>query len=150
MSERGSCLGGTMRSHSGIHVKLGSHILACLAAFTVLALPLAGCAASGPFDALPREDLPGGQSSDAELETDSLRLLGIDQDGVSFYVAEKASNRETCLLAAVPGEDEAMSCGGAFPITLTYADFRASLSDTPAPTPPDSGEAVGDFLIVSR
>ncbi|MDR6866088.1 hypothetical protein J2Y69_000673 [Microbacterium resistens] len=114
---------------------------------------LASCSASEPFGDVPQAALPSSVGSDWEAPVkDSLRLLGEDSSGVSYYVGRWGeSQAEKFCLVIVKTNDFSRSCSETLPITGELTGTRATLSsgDVASPTP-DGSELVGKYLVVAR
>lgn len=112
---------------------------------------LAGCTASATDEVLASGDaaiVPASATSDlAEtIVDDSLRRLGEDSEGHTYYVAE-AADPATGLCILIDGLDDGPVLGcGAMPLTVSSGGVSARLSINM--TPVDSGERIGDFLVV--
>ncbi|MBG9887355.1 MULTISPECIES: hypothetical protein [Bacteria] len=127
-----------------------SQLAAGLIAIAALSLSLASCAPSQPFSDVPTATLPAAMEGKVGAPIkDSVRLLGEDSSGTSYYVGTWAEKQgETCLLI-VKASDQLRTCSATLPITAVFAGKRATLDASPASSPaPDGSELVGKYLLV--
>lgn len=129
-----------------------SRLTCTLTAMSMIALTLAACSPSESFAKAEKASLPTSLSSEVDKPVpDSVRLLGADSEGVSYYVGrwDVEGTEKYCLLS-VKDEEFAQSCGN-LPIVGVFRGVRATLSDQPAVATPGEGvESVGEYLSVQR
>ncbi|UJP09302.1 hypothetical protein L2X99_12775 [Microbacterium sp. KUDC0406] len=117
-----------------------------------MALTLASCTSGEKFSKASPAELPQIVSSEVPLpEANSVRLLGEDSEGVTYYVGrwnEDAAD-QYCLVI-VNGDQYRRSCGDQLPVVGLFGNIHATVSDPLVVDQEKGTELVGDYLAVLR
>lgn len=118
----------------------------------VMVLSLAGCSGQDRFAEAEKAEIPAPVAETlGEPVADSVRLLGQDQSGMTYYVGTWSTEGEDkdCFVAIL-NEQFASSCSTSMPMSLSFQGAHATLTTERIGEAEPGAETVGPYVTVVR